>query len=296
MKEKMPGARVCGPVFSSRGGRGGRTQALAVWKQIEECLVAEVLGGKYPPGKRLPTESELSSRFGVGRHTLRQAMAALEAKGVVRIEQGRGTFVHEHVFHYQLSEQSRFREHLQQQGREPHYAVVYAEVAEPSAELKHALDLLPNSMVVHLLVDCFCGPALLANSELFFDRGRFPDAAQILNHERSVCAMYRHYGIDQYGRRGTIIRSRLPTAAEARRLHQPKSCPIFVIKKIDVTVDNRPIGYSETKWCSDRVEFFVGANEGLEKLASSTSRKKVTSAKELKQSTKANLAPPRRRR
>lgn len=260
-------ASVSGLIVPKRGGRVGSKPGRAVWKQIEEWLAVELSSGKYAPGVRLPTERELISRFGVGRHTLRQAMAALETKGLVCIDQGRGTFVHDQILHHRSSEQSCFREHLQQQGREPHCDVISAEIVEPSAKLRYALGVLPNSTVIHLTVASSLGSAALANSDLFFDRSRFPEAAHILKQEQSVCAVYSHYGIDKYSCGAAIIRSRLPTAAEARCLRQPKSRPIFVTKRIDVTEDSRPIGYAETRWCSDRVEFAVGASEKIERPA-----------------------------
>lgn len=260
-------ASVTGLIAPRRGDRAGRKPGPAVWKQIEEWLVAELSSGKYPPGVRLPTERELISRFGVGRHTLRQAMATLETKGLVRIEQGRGTFVHDQILHHRISERSIFLECLQQKGQESNYDVISAEIIEPSVELQYALGLQPNSTAIHLMVTAFSGAAVLANIDLYFDRSRFPEAARILRQEQRVSAVYRHYGIDEYSCGAAIIRSRLPTAAEARRLHQPKSRPIFVTKRIDVTEDDRPIGYADTKWCSDRVEFAVGASGRIERPA-----------------------------
>lgn len=46
-----------------------------------------------PAGERLPTEPELARRMGVSRATLREAMRAFEAQGLIRRRQGVGTFV-----------------------------------------------------------------------------------------------------------------------------------------------------------------------------------------------------------
>ena len=43
--------------------------------------------------RQLPPETALAARFGVNRHTVRGAIAALVQEGVLRAEQGRGTFV-----------------------------------------------------------------------------------------------------------------------------------------------------------------------------------------------------------
>jgi len=49
--------------------------------------------GDVRPDGRLPTERELSTRFGVGRTVLRSALDALEAEGLIWRKQGKGTFI-----------------------------------------------------------------------------------------------------------------------------------------------------------------------------------------------------------
>jgi len=51
-----------------------------------------IVQGNLKPGDRLPTERELSKRFGVGRSSVREAMMALAATGSV-IRSREGTFV-----------------------------------------------------------------------------------------------------------------------------------------------------------------------------------------------------------
>jgi DNA-binding FadR family transcriptional regulator len=47
-----------------------------------------ILSGKYRPGDRLPTEREMAQQFGVSRVTVRDALRALEANGLVRVKVG----------------------------------------------------------------------------------------------------------------------------------------------------------------------------------------------------------------
>ena len=58
----------------------------SIIKQIR----AAILGGKYQPGDPLPTESELVSQFGVSKHTVREALRALEGMGLITIKRGAG--------------------------------------------------------------------------------------------------------------------------------------------------------------------------------------------------------------
>jgi GntR family phosphonate transport system transcriptional regulator len=96
-----------------------RKAGAALWHQLGEALVAEIAAGKLPPGSRLPTEPELMKRFGVNRFTVRQALGHLETRGLVRAEQGRGTFVHKSVLDHAISRRTRFSRNLIEQGFEP---------------------------------------------------------------------------------------------------------------------------------------------------------------------------------
>lgn len=53
----------------------------------------EVVSGRWPVGERIPTEAALVAEFGIGRNTVREALQSLVHAGLLRREQGRGTFV-----------------------------------------------------------------------------------------------------------------------------------------------------------------------------------------------------------
>jgi GntR family transcriptional repressor for pyruvate dehydrogenase complex len=61
--------------------------------ELIERLTADIIGGKLPPGSRLPTEQELIAATGVSRTVVREAVAALRAEGLVVTRQGVGAFV-----------------------------------------------------------------------------------------------------------------------------------------------------------------------------------------------------------
>ena len=60
-----------------------------VMVQIEEAM----LNKELLPGDRLPTESELCRKVGVGKSSVREAIKMLEALGVIEIRQGDGTYI-----------------------------------------------------------------------------------------------------------------------------------------------------------------------------------------------------------
>lgn len=58
-------------------------------EQIQNLIVA----GHYKPGDRLPTETELASRFGISRSSLREAIKLFNYLGVLESRVAKGTFV-----------------------------------------------------------------------------------------------------------------------------------------------------------------------------------------------------------
>ncbi len=61
--------------------------------RIQEAIIDMIRDEKLIPGDQLPTESELYSRFGVGRSTVRESLANLVQQGVLFKMQGKGTFI-----------------------------------------------------------------------------------------------------------------------------------------------------------------------------------------------------------
>lgn len=63
--------------------------------QIARQIRLAVASGRLSPGDRLPAARDLAAELRVNFHTVRKAYGDLEAEGLLRCEQGRGTFVGE---------------------------------------------------------------------------------------------------------------------------------------------------------------------------------------------------------
>ncbi|HHY62395.1 MAG TPA: GntR family transcriptional regulator, partial [Bacillota bacterium] len=63
----------------------------ALYIGIASQLKNDIVRGAFPDN-RLPTEEELSQRFGVSRNTIREALSMLEMDGLITRRQGVGTF------------------------------------------------------------------------------------------------------------------------------------------------------------------------------------------------------------
>jgi GntR family transcriptional regulator len=66
---------------------------MPLYHQLADELFGQIRAGAYPPGERIPSEHELSRRYGLGRPTVRQATDTLIRTGVLERRRGSGTYV-----------------------------------------------------------------------------------------------------------------------------------------------------------------------------------------------------------
>jgi GntR family phosphonate transport system transcriptional regulator len=128
-----------------------RSARVVIWQRIAEVLAAEIGSGSFPPGARLPTETALAERFGVNRHTLRQAIGALSNAGLVSVQHGRGTFVRPApMLEYPLGARTRFSEILSRQSLLADGELLAARESPATVEVAGALGLPVETPVVVL--------------------------------------------------------------------------------------------------------------------------------------------------
>ena len=70
-----------------------RTSGEPKYMTISRHLKNAIRAGAYPPGAKLPSESELCRDYGVQRDTARRALNLLVQEGLIVKHPGRGSFV-----------------------------------------------------------------------------------------------------------------------------------------------------------------------------------------------------------
>src|ERR1700755_862361 len=135
-------AMTLGPVL--------RQDGVALWRQIATRLQHDIGAGVYPPGGRLPTEAELSARFPGTRHPVRRALEELSRGGLVRVEQGRGSFVAEDVLEYAVEARTRFSEWIRRHNMEPSGRVLQLKETAADSHVANGLGIRSGSRVVFL--------------------------------------------------------------------------------------------------------------------------------------------------
>jgi GntR family transcriptional repressor for pyruvate dehydrogenase complex len=64
-----------------------------LYEQVAERVLSHIVQTGLHEGDRLPTERELATRLAVSRASVRQAIAVLEAQGILEVRHGNGTFM-----------------------------------------------------------------------------------------------------------------------------------------------------------------------------------------------------------
>lgn len=231
-----------------------RESGVALWKQIQQVLEAEIAQGVWPPGEKLPTEFQLAERFDVNRHTVRRALAGMEEKGLLRVEQGRGIFVHEHVIDYMVTKRTRFTENLRRQNRSTDGKFLFVEMEGAPEKVAKALGLREGDPVICCAKVSYADGRPINVSETYFSAVRFPGIEDVLRECESITEALQRCGVRDYTRKTTRVIARLPSQADADHLRQPRNRPVLVTEGLDVDEQGRPVSFGASRWASDWVQ------------------------------------------
>ena len=66
-----------------------------IYEEVAEAIHDMIKSGQFKPGDKLDSVQQLAENFQVGRSTIREALTALRAMGLIEIRQGEGTYVKE---------------------------------------------------------------------------------------------------------------------------------------------------------------------------------------------------------
>jgi GntR family phosphonate transport system transcriptional regulator len=242
---------------SMTGSAIARGQGVALWRQIAATIEGEISRGAAAAGARLPTEAMLTARFGVNRHTVRRALEDLEARGLIRVEQGRGAFVAEDVVDYRLGPRTRFSELIRTQNREPAGRILRVSETPAETQLAEALNIRRGRVVLRAERLGLVNGRPIVLGVHHFPLPRCAAAAEALARDPSITAALAACGIADYRRRSSRITARLPTPEEAALLQQSRSRPVLVSENLNVDLAGEPIDWTQAVYAAGRAQLVV---------------------------------------
>lgn len=244
-------------VFEIQRGSG-----VAAWRQIEGCIRHEILGGALRAGQKIETETQLSERFGVNRHTVRRALSALAEEGLLSIEQGRGTFVRDQVIDYPIGSRTRFSEIIAAQDHEPSGRLIRAEALAAPPDVAKPLAIRRGARVLRLDTLNLSDGVPIGTASNWFPARRFPELIEVFTETGSISAALAHHGVGDYRRAWTSLVARMPSREDADLLRQAPNRPILVAESVNADAEGKPIQFSRTRFAGGRVQIVLHSEPG----------------------------------
>jgi GntR family phosphonate transport system transcriptional regulator len=238
-----------------------RQSGMTLWRQIAETLRREIGGSGHPPGARLPTEAELSARFAVNRHTVRRALEELSRNGLIRVEQGRGTFVAEDVLDYTVGPRTRFTEWIHRHNKEPSGRVLQLREVAADSTIAAGLGMRPGARVVLLERLGLADDTPVSLARHYFPSGRLRGILAALAVSARITEALKAVGVEDYVRQVTRVSARAPTATEADLLRMARNRPVLVTENINIDRAGNIVEFSIGCYPTPRVQIVFEPGE-----------------------------------
>lgn len=231
-----------------------RRSGVAAWKQIADRISRAIDAGDYDDTGMVPPETQLAEHFGVNRHTVRSAIAALAEDGLLRRVQGRGTLIEKRKrLVYPVGRRTRFSEGLGRQAGETDIRLLSEDMQAATGPVAAALALDSGTLVIRLHTLSLADGVPISLATHYFDGGRFAGIGAKLATFHSITLALAEFGQDDYMRLSTEVTARMASAEESERLAL-RGNPV-VLETVAVNADSlgQPIQYSRTLFAADRI-------------------------------------------
>lgn len=146
--------------------------------QLIEIIKADIQRRIIVPQQQLPNEDELAEQYSMSRGTVRKAIAELQRMGLVRKEQGRGTFVNEQKPALNGFSLSEIDGTIQAQNRIPRTQTLLFETIPASSVIAEKLDILLDSNIIHIVQLRLSSGQAIVYEERFFAKALCPDITE----------------------------------------------------------------------------------------------------------------------
>jgi GntR family phosphonate transport system transcriptional regulator len=235
-----------------------RQTGIAMWRQIADEIRQSIAGGEYAAREILPGEMALAERFGVNRHTVRSAIAALVREGVLRAERGRGTFVEKRDrLRFRVGPRTRFSEGIAGQSSSGEGRLLRSGTEEADSVTADALGIAAGEKLVRVEMLYLVDRIPISVATNFFPAERFGDIAGHVRRTRSITAALAACGVGDYSRKWTTITARHADTADRQALSLSPGAIVLHGTALNVDAAGTAIQYANTRFAADRVELTV---------------------------------------
>jgi GntR family transcriptional regulator len=225
-----------------------------LYLQVRKELLNRLIDGRWPQGMMLPSEQNLAHELGVSQGTVRKALDALSANGLLLRQQGRGTFVAEPEEGHFLFK--FFRIYADDGGRRlPTSRVFRCRRTAADKPTRQHLDLPADSFVwrierIRRLED---RPIIIERSIVAADR--FPDLDRIDPAINNLYALFSsRYGVT-IRRASERLRATTANRIDEKHLRCPIGTPLLLIDRTAFALDGAPVEWRLARCLTEKFHY-----------------------------------------
>lgn len=234
--------------------------------QLRQILEDMISSGKYKPGDLFPTEREMAEQFGVSRITVREAIGHLVYQGILRREQGRGTFVSQPKVYEKVNRLISYTQDMRNRGLKPSSKVLEIKLERPTWEVMNSLRLSESDRVIKL------ARLRLADEEpMTVQTAYLPDnlcheiyEKQLDWKNQSLSLALRDLDFEVVAAIQRISAD-VADSVESELLQIPVGSPLLVGEQVSYLADNRPIEALKSVYRGDRYDLVVNLSREMGK-------------------------------
>ena len=235
-----------------------RRSGVALWRQIADRIRGSIANGDYDETGRVPPELVLAAQFGVNRHTVRSAIAALAQEGIVRAVQGLGTIIErKERLNFPISRRTRFIEGLGEQARETEGLLLESAEEPASEDLAQRLHLAEGAALIRLEILRKADGRPVSRGTAWFPAARFEGIDHAYRQSGSITAALNSLGLSDYVRVTTEITASHAEQADMRDLGLSAGAILLVTRSLNADASGVPIQYAVSRFPADRVQFTI---------------------------------------
>ncbi|KKE98917.1 GntR family transcriptional regulator [Mycolicibacterium obuense] len=235
---------------------GGKSDG-PVHARIAAWLQGLIASGRLMPGDKLPPEVEIATALGCSRMTLRQALGAVESKGLIDRRRGRfgGNFVTSPRIEFDHASLPGFTEQMRRIEVEPGAQVLGVHTGAPQPDVSRALGLRRADQVHQILRARTADGEPIVYEEAYLPAAVFPDLPEH-DLDGSLYALMRRYGHGPSSA-DERIEATSATPEQAAILGVDPASPLLLIVRTSFADSGIAVEYSRDYHRSDRTTIRV---------------------------------------
>jgi GntR family phosphonate transport system transcriptional regulator len=239
-------------------GQVQRQTGVALWRQIADRIRQAISAGAYDGTGMVPPETVLALQFGVNRHTVRSALAALAQEGIVRAVQGRGTLIErKERLNFPITKRTRFTTGIGEQAREMRGLLLASGEDRADAEVARWLKLRPGVPVIRMETVRKADGRPVSCATTWFPAERFAGMPAAYEKTESITRAFAELGLSDYVRATTEITATHADTGDIAALELTPGAIVLITKAMNTDLDGVPVQYSISRFSADRVQFTI---------------------------------------